>query len=384
MNKENIVLYVDDDHQNLDTFYYSFRRRFPILTVLSVNDAWEVLADNKVKVLVSDQRMPDESGLDFIYEVHAKYPDVVTILMTAYSETSIMLDAINRVGVFRYILKPWQEQEVLMTMQNAFEKYDWNVERKNLLDNLQEQNRKLLIEKSKAEESEKLIKAFLQNVSHEIRTPMNSILGFSDLLLNQSLNAAQKERYSSIVNGSCRNLLSVINDIILLSELQAGTYELFKEKASVKKLGREIEMICQQSLKLHKAEQLDVKINIPHNNDELELNFSAITAIAKRIIDNAVKFTSSGAVNINLILEDQSKTKLLLLVVEDEGEGIDPKYASKIFEPFFQICSESDSVVAGNGIGLSIVHELVTLMKSSISVKSESGKGTVVLFETEL
>lgn len=378
--EENIVLYVDDDQQNLDAFYYSFRRRCTILRASDTDEASELLSVYEVKVLICDQRMPNETGLDFIHKVHSLYPSIVTILMTAYSETEIMLDAINRVGLFRYILKPWQEQEVVMTLQNAFEKYNWNAERSVLLENLREQNAKLKGEKKRAEESATLIGAFLQNMSHEIRTPMNSIMGFSELILKKTLEEKDKNKYSKLVNISCRNLLSVINDIVLLSELQAGTFQINYDLISYKALAGELHYLFQESVKRYSKFDANLLMTIDDENREAEIALSAVLAVTTRLIDNAVKFTD-GDITVFLFERNKESNGSLVVIVEDEGAGLEEAYYEKVFIPFFQVKKKKTSVVAGSGVGLSIVKKMAELMKGTISVESRKGKGTRFILE---
>src|ERR1700740_591284 len=117
------VLYVDDEENNLRAFQAGFRRRFQIFTDSSAAESMKILSENEVHVLLSDQRMPLTTGVDFFKIVRAAFPDPIRILITAYSEIEVIIDAINAGEIFRYVKKPWDEYELQTAIHNAYEIY---------------------------------------------------------------------------------------------------------------------------------------------------------------------------------------------------------------------------------------------------------------------
>ncbi len=117
------VLYVDDEVNNLTSFRALFRRNFEVYTAISAEEGRALLKEHRFHVILTDQRMPGTTGVEFLESIIGEYPDPIRILITGYTDIHAVIDAINRGRVSRYITKPWDEQELKMTIENAFEVY---------------------------------------------------------------------------------------------------------------------------------------------------------------------------------------------------------------------------------------------------------------------
>ncbi len=153
--EKNVILYVDDDEYNLMLFGEFMKLEYEVLTALSPAEGYELLKTNPVKVLISDQRMPDETGLEFIERINPEFPELVKIIFTAHVDHDAALKAINYGGVFRYVLKPWNFPEMQQTLQNAISEFDLRTENKNLVKKLLIKNVILENANSQIKESEK-------------------------------------------------------------------------------------------------------------------------------------------------------------------------------------------------------------------------------------
>lgn len=131
IEKDNI-LYIDDEVNNLTLFQLSFEKEFNIITTESTQEARKLLSDQKIKVVVSDLRMPIESGIDFIQSVSPQYPDVYFIILTAYLDIDAALKAINQGNTFRYLLKPWDKNQIRTVLLDAIESYNLKIENRKL------------------------------------------------------------------------------------------------------------------------------------------------------------------------------------------------------------------------------------------------------------
>ena len=140
---KSIILYIDDDPLNLEVFKEFFVDDYTVITLSSASQAESVLKQNPVKVIISDQCMPDETGIDFIKRINPKYPDILKIIFTAYSDYEVALDAINKVGVYKFLLKPWQYSEVKNTIDTAIREFDLRSENRELLITLKKKNEAL-------------------------------------------------------------------------------------------------------------------------------------------------------------------------------------------------------------------------------------------------
>ena len=132
------VLYIDDEASNLSAFKASFRRQFEIYTAMTADEGFQILKSTPIEVVISDQRMPEKTGIDFFESILDLYPNPIRILLTGYSDINAVIDAINRGRVYRYVTKPWNEYDLKLTIENAYQLY-----------HLEEQNNKLNIKYKK-------------------------------------------------------------------------------------------------------------------------------------------------------------------------------------------------------------------------------------------
>ena len=137
------ILYIDDETNNLVSFKATFRRDFKIFTAESAKEGQETLKNNNIQVIISDQRMPEMTGVEFFESIIESHPEQIRILLTGYSDIQAVIDAINKGQVYRYINKPWNEHELKMTIENAFEVYRLRKENKQLTKELIRANKQL-------------------------------------------------------------------------------------------------------------------------------------------------------------------------------------------------------------------------------------------------
>jgi response regulator RpfG family c-di-GMP phosphodiesterase len=134
------ILYVDDEENNLFSFKATFRIRYNVITALSGDAALEVLATKKVHIIITDQRMPEMTGVEFLEKVLEKYPDPMRILLTGYADMTAVVDAVNKGKIFHYLTKPWIEQELDQAISRAYEKYLEKAQLKEMNEKLETSN----------------------------------------------------------------------------------------------------------------------------------------------------------------------------------------------------------------------------------------------------
>ena len=122
--QEKTILYIDDEQANLDGFLFNFRKEFQVFIATNTRDAFEIINKNKIKVVLSDNRMPDMLGIEFFEILSVSHPDIIRILVTAYADTEAVMQAINKGRVYRFIAKPWNKNELRMSIDNAFDAFD--------------------------------------------------------------------------------------------------------------------------------------------------------------------------------------------------------------------------------------------------------------------
>lgn len=137
------VLYVDDEINNLNSFKAAFRRDFDVYVAQSARDGRKILDTNEIGVIITDQRMPGMTGIEFLESILDVYPDTIRILLTGFSDMNAVMDAINRGQVYKYLVKPWQNEELKLYIQNALEIYHLRKENKELAYKLHLANKEL-------------------------------------------------------------------------------------------------------------------------------------------------------------------------------------------------------------------------------------------------
>jgi len=231
----------------------------------------------------------------------------------------------------------------------------------------------LIRAKEDAEASNRLKTSFLANISHEIRTPLNSVVGFANLLLSENLGPDAREEYIDHINYNSEKLLQIIGDIIDLSRLESSQIEISYEEASLAEIVREV---TDETNRTIKRQEKPVILNVRNEFDELnDVVFTDrmwLKRVLNHLMDNAVKFTLEGSVDLSYRLEGS----MIAFRVKDTGIGINKENLSTIFEEFRQEISGHHRPFEGLGVGLTLVREVVERMGGQVTVVSEKGFGS--------
>lgn len=222
-----------------------------------------------------------------------------------------------------------------------------------------------------AQQADMLKSAFLATMSHELRTPLNSIIGFTGILLQElpgNLNDEQKKQLHLVQNSS-RHLLSLINDVLDISKIEAGQldlqYSIFDLKKSIEKA---VLLVKTQAEK----KGLEVNTCYQHDSLEIECDQRRLEQVILNLLSNAVKFTETGSITITTMEQNEC----YIISIQDTGIGIPLSELDRLFKPFHQIDSGLTRKYEGTGLGLSICYQLLNLLGGRIVVKSEPGKGS--------
>lgn len=233
----------------------------------------------------------------------------------------------------------------------------------------------LIIAKEKAEESDRLKTAFLHNVSHEIRTPMNAILGFSTLLNEPDVPEDERHQYTDIIFQSSNQLLSIINDIVDIANVEAGQIKVNMREMN---LNASLRSLYEQFIIKGKEKDIQLILSTGLKDEEsvLKTDGTKLIQILSNLINNSFKFTGEGMIEFGYVRKD----KFIEFTVKDTGIGISAEHTDKIFNRFYQVDSAGSRQFGGTGLGLSICKAYVELLGGTISVDSEPYRGTKFVF----
>jgi signal transduction histidine kinase len=357
MEKINI-LYIDDEINNLHSFKAKFRADYTIYLANNVSEAYNILDNNpQIQIILSDQRMPDMLGVEFFESILSKYPDPIRILLTGYTDIVSVIDAINKGQIFRYLEKPWNEHEMKMAIENAFQFYFINHQLKTKNEELQKTNEEL--------------NRFAYSASHDLKSPVKSMLGIIKL--------AQKEgkiedNLLDLLSGSVKKLDYFINNII----------DYYKNTNSEKTLSEiDFNKIIKESIEsielIQNSKVNDIIFNVsitqdkPFFNDEFR-----ISVIMGYLLSNAIKYQKKNEPNKEISIVINISNKVAKIKISDNGIGIPHKYKDNIYKMFFRATTQS----TGSGIGLYIVKETLQRLEGKIEMNSTEDVGTS--FELEI
>lgn len=230
----------------------------------------------------------------------------------------------------------------------------------------------LIEAKDKAEIADKLKSEFLAQISHEIRTPLNTIMSFISML-QMEIDYETNEDIKMIFNGietAGRRLIRTVDLILNMSLLQTGKYEPFFIKADLRPL---IEGIVHEFFSTAAMKKLKLSYNFKTNNTLQNCDEYTVSQIMQNLIDNAIKYTEKGKIEVNVYRDDENK---LRIAVKDTGIGISKKFLSNLFHPFTQESTGYSRKFEGNGLGLALVKSYAEINNAELNVQSKKGVGS--------
>ncbi|TCO08423.1 ATP-binding protein [Natronoflexus pectinivorans] len=244
---------------------------------------------------------------------------------------------------------------------------------------LEKEQDDLVLARQKAEESDKLKTAFLSNMSHEIRTPMNAILGFSNLLSHKGVSDQEKKEFVNLIRINANNLMSLVEDIIDISKMESGQFELHNSPCQLHQLLDETNNIFEEEIFRRGITnvKLYLKKGLADENLQILTDGIRLKKVLANLIGNAIKFTHKGYVEFGYVVKNHHQ---LEFYVKDTGIGLPEGTEELIFNRFYKCSNNSEKLYGGTGIGLTIARHLVRYMGGDIRVDSRSAVGTTFYF----
>ena len=358
--KEREILEItsDDDLPVVSVGLTNFRLKYLLLV--------PVLYNNKVISILElgSVDKPTEEAKDYLLKIK----DQLAIGLT---NASALVQLENFISELKKLNDDYQKQNEKIKKQNET--------LVKLHKNLQEQAAELEVQKHKAEESTKLKSQFLASMSHELRTPMNSILGLTELILEKADMSTKNQERLQVVLNSGRRLMTLINDILDLSKIEAGKMDIRVEDVLLEEVIGEISNSI-TPLVMNKG--IDFKIERNTNTRVvIKTDRGRVVQVLINLLGNAVKFTEKGEVKLCVSVKDNER---LIFDVKDTGIGVSENDQKVIFEEFRQADGSTSRRYGGTGLGLSICKKISDLLGGDLTMKSESGKGSVFTFNIPL
>jgi signal transduction histidine kinase len=367
------LLVVDDEAEVLRSIYDLLRLDYKVLTAERGPDALKVLEEQPVSVVMSDQRMPEMTGVEFLGRAREIRPESTRLLFTGYADLKAVIDAINRGQVFRYVPKPWDPEELTTIIRQAVEHHDLLADKRRLIKDLQETNAQL-------EEANRLKKVFIEVASHELNTPVAVILGMTELWrLSQAPDAADSERaWVDRIHSAGRRLAGSVERMLKL--LWADRFDRTLEPRPTE-LEPLIMAVVGELGPYLVARGQTLRLDAEPAVGSAEVDPDKIADVLSNLIVNAIKFTPDQG---TIVLEaGPVGPDHVRFVVRDQGAGIGEEDRKHIFDPFFtgydtlhHSSGDFQFGKRGIGLGLSLVKKFVELHHGTVELESEPGHGS--------
>ena len=375
MNRRFTILYVDDEISNLNVFKNTFRRDYNIITADSAKLGLEILERENIDLILSDQRMPEMNGVDFLKIVMKKRPEPSRILITAFTDFGALKDAVNEAKIFQYIQKPWEEEDIKQIIDSALEYYHLKQINIQLTEELKNKNIELERLNNELIELDKIKDQFLQIISHEIRTPLNGLLGamslFREIFDDESLR--EHKDIFNILEVSTQKFSRFLLVAQRITALKTQKYKIAPERVNLNRLIKDTVANIEESLSGKKI-QLDINLC---NDDKCEcfIEKKLIEICISEILDNAIKYSEyNGYISIKT-RTDENKC---IVEICDNGPGFSENVSQNIFKPFV---TDDDITKQGMGLNLALIKLIIDAHHGNIQISNNKKGGAKVQLE---
>ena len=385
---EPIIICVDDEPIVLKSLkrelLEAFGDSYEIETTESAEETLELfeelLADQQeVPVVISDHIMPDMKGAELLQRIHAMSPATLKIMLTGQADLEAVTNAVNQAELYRYIGKPWEKTDLILTVKEAIRRYfqDKQIKEQNVI----LQNMNAVLEQQVKERTAELEQAnaskdkFFSIIAHDLRVPFTGLLGMTEIFSENLANFTQEEIKEGLdsLQHTAQTVYTLLENLLTWSRLQRGIIEYFPQDIF-------LEEIAQYNVSLFSsnAEQKQIALTQVISPDiQAYADQNMINTALRNLISNAIKFTDKGGSITVSATEDE---EVVEVTVSDTGTGIKAEDLEKLFRIDVKYSHIGTSGEQGSGLGLILCKELVEKNGGNIWVESEVGKGTTFRF----
>lgn len=382
-DKGPLILYVDDERPNRIVFEQSFGDDFNIITAASGSEALDLMQKHEVAVLVTDMRMPDMSGEELLLIAKERFPQTMRMVVTAYPDINPILRAINEGTVSRYVVKPWEHNELMLVLRWACETWTFGRDQGEL------HARLLQVERLAT------LGSMAGMFAHDLSQPLMSIIANIELVQGVNdiapLLAEVVRRSQEIPQDVRAQMLSVVNDLpAVTADMRAAATHMKDLLTIMKQMGKPARssegstaiapdplMIVRHSIAVCQGITVGRRAQIayqgPNDLPAVRMSPTELTQVLINIVANAAQaVTARGIPDGRVTVGAKAYDRMLEISVRDEGVGITPEVLKRLGTPFFTTRAE------GSGVGLAQCQRLVGSAGGRFLIESEPGVGTLV------
>ena len=369
------ILYVDDEPCALETLRRQFKREFTILTASSGAEGLDILRTRDVALVLSDQRMPDMVGTQFLARVRAAYPETVRMLLTAYSDLESVVDAINLGNVCRYLTKPYDEREVRMAFREGIERFVLVKERDRLYaEKIETMKRMARANRLSA------VGTLAAGLAHEINNPLVPISTFLQMLPSKRQDPQADEEYWGTLYRVTVNEVERIRGLIR----QLLSYAKFTGETDLKIEAGDLNSLLAQMATFLEPQARTLRVSVEVRGDPslqpVRMDAERMKQVFLNLMLNGIQaMPSGGTLTVSARAVTVRGVPHAEVRVMDTGVGIPPENLEKLFTPFFTTKGHE-----GSGLGLLACHQVVEEHRGTIVVESDIGRQTTFIVSVPL
>jgi signal transduction histidine kinase len=381
MKARHTILVVDDEPDVVQSVKDLLRLDYKVLGATTPADAMRLMQEHPVDVVMTDQRMPEMTGVQLLGRIKVPHPEATRLLFTGYADIRAVIEAINQGNVYRYITKPWDPDELQTIIREACERHDLIVQRRELTDELEQKNAELQKANADLHEANELKAAFIQVASHELRTPLAILTGYSELASRAKGVPETVNGWLSRIHRAAERLQHLVDQIIAMLEAKDFQARLHREPADLAELiGSAVEDV---EPFVEMRNQRLVR-DWPTDLGPVDVDPAKIRDSLNHLLLNAIKFTPDGG-SITVGGRRTPDGDRVHVHVADTGCGIDEAALKRYGELFFtgyDVAHHASGTFEhgrrGLGLGASVVKKFVEMHGGNVNVSSTVGRGTTV------
>ena len=373
----NVLIVEDDEGSRITLTALLASEGYSGFTCETAEEALNHMVRQPPDIVVGDLQLPDGTGLQVLWALKKINSDAQFILSTGHATVETAIEALNE-GAFAYHVKPLDFQALSSSIRNALRQQRLVIENRSLLQSLQQTNAELEQTNTELATASEAKTQILSTVTHELKTPLTSIVGYVDLMLLQKdkvgpLNDRQ-ERYLERVKNNSYRLKALIDDLLDISRIEAGSLQLNIEDFEVR---LEIDEVLRSLQGAINDKRVRILVNIPTGLGQVRGDRLRFYQVVTNLISNACKYSPESA---TVAISAKEQDGFVQLNVSDTGYGISPEDQARLFSKFFRANTEETQRVSGSGLGLFISKHLVEAHGGQMWVSSEEGKGSTFSF----
>jgi len=385
---ERVILCIDDESIVLDALKEQIQKEFTgeflVEVAESGNEAMEIFEElmgegYEIPVVIADFIMPGMKGDALLQKIHSIRPAAKKILLTGQASIEGISNAINKADLYRFIAKPWEKDDLILTIKEALKSFD---QEKTIL----QQNEELMelnagLEKKVEQRTHELRELnvtkdkFFSIIAHDLKNPFNTLMGFTELLLENlaEYDQVKLKEFISILHETSRQSYALLENLLEWSRSQTGHIQINPESIDLCSLIDEnINLLFN-----HAARKKIKLVNHVSSPTKVRADINMIRTVIRNLISNAIKYTRE---NGSITATEVSQNEFIEVAIADTGVGIKPENQEKLFRIDINYSTRGTADEGGTGLGLILCREFITKNGGKIWVESEFGKGSIFKF----